>query len=59
MLTDDTDDEVDIEDIGVLRRGSRGPGVKMMQEALGLVGCDGIFGRGTEQVVKRWQRKQG
>jgi len=56
---DDTDDEVDIEDIGVLRRGSRGPGVKMMQEALGLVGCDGIFGRGTEQVVKRWQRKQG
>ncbi len=56
---DDTDDEIDIEDIGVLRRGSRGPGVKMMQEALGLVGADGIFGRGTEKAVKQWQSEQG
>ena len=34
---DDDDDGEDIlDDIGVLRRGSRGDGVDMMQEALGL-----------------------
>jgi peptidoglycan hydrolase-like protein with peptidoglycan-binding domain len=26
-----------------------------MQVGLGLIGCDGIFGRGTEQALKRWQ----
>ena len=55
----DDDDEVDIEDIGVLRRGSRGRGVKMMQEALKISPADGIFGRGTEKILKRWQNKQG
>jgi putative chitinase len=55
----DDDDEVDIEDIGVLRRGSRGPGVKMMQEALKISPADGIFGRGTERILKRWQEKRG
>lgn len=55
---DDTDDEVDLSEIGVLRRGSRGEGVKLMQEALGL-GADGIFGPGTERSLKEWQTSQG
>ena len=55
---DDTDDEIDLSDIGVLRRGSRGEGVKLMQEALGL-GADGIFGPGTERSLKARQLSQG
>ena len=55
----DDDDEDDIlDDIGVLRRGSRGEGVKIMQEALGL-DADGIFGRGTERALKLWQTDNG
>lgn len=49
---DDVDDIID--DIGVLRKGSRGEGVKIMQEALGI-GADGIFGPGTERKLKEWQ----
>jgi putative chitinase len=57
--TDDGDDgDMDIDDIGVLRVGSRGEGVKMMQEALGI-GADGIFGRGTEAKLKEWQAANG
>ena len=52
------DDEIDIGDIGVLRRGSRGEGVKMMQEALGI-GADGVFGPGTEAKLKEWQAANG
>tara|TARA_R100000027_G_scaffold59640_1_gene50051 strand:- start:324 stop:1208 length:885 start_codon:yes stop_codon:yes gene_type:complete len=56
---DDDDDGDDIlDDIGVLRRGSRGEGVAMMQEALGLE-ADGIFGRGTERALKLWQTDNG
>ena len=56
---DDDDDGDDIlDDIGVLRRGSRGDGVAMMQEALGLE-ADGIFGRGTERALKLWQTDNG
>ena len=56
---DDDDDGEDIlDDIGVLRRGSRGDGVAMMQEALGLE-ADGIFGRGTERALKLWQMDNG
>ena len=56
---EDDDDEDDIlDDIGVLRRGSRGDGVKLMQEALGL-DADGIFGRGTERALKLWQTDNG
>ena len=56
---EDDDDEDDIlDDIGVLRRGSRGDGVKMMQEALGL-DADGVFGRGTERALKLWQTDNG
>ena len=58
-LADDAgDDDFDIDDIGVLRKGSRGEGVKMMQEALG-VGADGAFGPGTERALKEWQASKG
>ena len=57
--TDDGDDgDMDIDDIGVLRKGSRGEGVKMMQEALGI-GADGAFGPGTERALKEWQAANG
>jgi putative chitinase len=54
------DDSVEdiIDDIGVLRKGSRGDGVKIMQEALGI-GADGIFGPGTERALKEWQEANG
>ena len=49
---------IDVDDIGVLRKGCRGEGVKMMQEALGI-GADGIFGPGTERKLKEWQTSKG
>jgi putative chitinase len=55
---EDDDDGVDVSEIGVLRRGSKGEGVKMMQEALGI-GADGNFGPGTERALKEWQAKNG
>ena len=55
---DDVDGEDILDDIGVLRRGSRGDGVAMMQEALGLE-ADGIFGRGTERALITWQMDNG
>ena len=51
---DDEDDSFDLDDIGVLRKGAKGEGVKMMQEALGI-GADGDFGPGTERALKEWQ----
>ena len=53
---DDVDDIID--DIGVLRKGSRGEGVKIMQEALGIA-ADGAFGPGTERALKEWQAANG
>lgn len=47
-------DHVDHENYGVLRRGMRGEGVRIMQQALGL-NADGIFGPGTERKLKEWQ----
>jgi putative chitinase len=55
---DDDDNDMDVSDIGTLRKGSKGDGVKMMQEALG-VGADGSFGPGTERALKAWQTKNG
>ena len=52
------DDNFDVDDIGVLRKGCKGEGVKMMQEALGI-GADGIFGPGTERALKEWQKGKG
>lgn len=51
----DNDEEIDLSHIGVLRRGSRGDGVKLLQEGLGIT-ADGVFGPGTERVLKQWQR---
>jgi putative chitinase len=55
---DDDDNDMDVSDIGTLRKGSRGEGVKMMQEALGI-GADGAFGPGTERALKAWQTANG
>jgi peptidoglycan hydrolase-like protein with peptidoglycan-binding domain len=52
------DHDVDVSDIGVLRKGSKGEGVKMMQAALGIA-ADGAFGPGTEKALKAWQTKNG
>ena len=57
-LGSDDGDEVEIEDIGTLRKGCRGDGVKMMQAALGL-DADGVFGPGTERALKQWQTDNG
>jgi len=60
MVADDEDDDIEeiIDDIGVFRKGSRGEGVKVMQEALGI-GADGVFGPGTERALKEWQAANG
>lgn len=57
---DSTDDEFEdiIDDIGLLRKGSKGEGVKMLQKALGAT-ADGHFGPGTEAKLKEWQAKKG
>ncbi|NCV23783.1 MAG: peptidoglycan-binding protein [Proteobacteria bacterium] len=44
--------------MGVLRKGSKGEGVKIMQEALGI-SADGDFGPGTERALKEWQAANG
>jgi peptidoglycan hydrolase-like protein with peptidoglycan-binding domain len=54
----DDNDDVDVSDIGTLRKGSKGDGVKMMQSALGIA-ADGAFGPGTEKALKVWQAKNG
>ena len=41
-----------------VRKGSKGPTVTKVQEALGLT-ADGDFGPGTERAVKEWQMKNG
>lgn len=53
-VDENDNDDIEIDDIGVLRRGSRGEGVKLMQKALKIT-ADGIFGRGTERILKSWQ----
>jgi hypothetical protein len=48
-------------DQGLLRRGSRGAGVKELQQKLGMPESeqDGIFGPKTEAAVKKLQQSQG
>ena len=58
LAADDDDIQDIIDDIGVLRKGSKGEGVKLMQEALGI-GADGDFGPGTERALKKWQSANG
>jgi putative chitinase len=55
-ISEDIEDIID--DIGVLRKGSKGEGVKIMQEALGIT-ADGDFGPGTERALKEWQAANG
>lgn len=55
---DDTADSDIPDNIGVIKRGSKGEAVKLIQRALGLYD-DGIFGRGTEAAVKIMQRSHG
>ena len=54
--TEDDDIQEILDDIGVLRKGAKGDGVKIMQEALGIT-ADGDFGPGTERALKAWQEK--
>ena len=42
-----------------IRKGSRGPFVVEVQEAMDIHPADGIFGPGTERIVKDWQTKNG
>ena len=56
--TDDGSVEDILDDIGVLRKGAKGEGVKIMQEALGVT-ADGDFGPGTERALKEWQASNG
>ena len=56
--TEDDDIQEILDDIGVLRKGAKGEGVKIMQEALGI-GADGDFGPGTERALKKWQADNG
>jgi peptidoglycan hydrolase-like protein with peptidoglycan-binding domain len=59
LVADDDDDiEEILDDIGVLRKGCKGEGVKIMQEALGIT-ADGDFGPGTERALKEWQAANG
>jgi putative chitinase len=57
---DGEDDDVQeiVDDIGVLRKGAKGDGVKIMQTALGI-NADGDFGPGTERALKAWQTANG
>ena len=45
-------------EIRLVKKGSRGPLVQQVQEALGI-GADGIFGPGTERAVMSWQEENG
>lgn len=42
----------------ILKKGSKGPSVAKLQEALGVT-ADGSFGPGTESALKTWQAKNG
>ena len=54
----DDNDDVNVNELGTLRKGSKSDGVKMMQAALGIA-ADGSFGPGTEKALKAWQTKNG
>lgn len=54
----DTFMALDLPELVLLRRGTRGQTVKKMQAALGI-GADGAFGPGTEKAVQDFQAAQG
>ena len=43
----------------IMKRGSRGKGVKQLQQKLGMRQADGIFGPATEKAVRTFQQSQG
>ena len=51
-------DDDDVVTYNIIRKGSKGEQVKMVQEKLGI-SADGDFGPGTEAAVKAWQRENG
>ncbi len=51
----DTFSEMGLHELVLLKRGSRGKTVKRLQEALDT-GADGIFGKGTEALVRQFQK---
>ena len=58
--------EIEFTNYKVLKRGSKGSEVKQLQEnlmelhySLPEPGADGIYGRGTQDAVKRFQKKMG
>lgn len=42
----------------LIKRGSRGPDVRWVQQHIGVKLIDGVFGRGTERAVKNFQRRR-
>ena len=52
-------EEPEIEYNQTIRKGSRGPLVAEVQEKLDITPADGIFGPGTEKIVKHWQSSNG
>lgn len=54
----DTFSHMELYDLVLLRRGTRGSTVKKLQEKLGI-DADGKFGPGTEKAVKEFQREHG
>ncbi|QMU56825.1 MAG: peptidoglycan-binding protein [Boseongicola sp.] len=54
----DTFSAMGLHELVLLRKGSRGAAVKRLQEGLGTE-TDGIFGAGTEKVVREFQASRG
>ena len=54
----DTFTAMGLQELVLLRVGSRGSAVKAMQEDLGI-GADGIFGAGTKKAVMAFQKENG
>ena len=54
----DTFTAMGLNELVLLRVGSRGAAVKQLQEALGI-GADGIFGSGTKKAVEEYQSANG
>lgn len=54
----DTFTKMGLNELVLLRVGSRGPTVKKLQEAL-KIGADGIFGQGTRKAVMDFQKANG
>jgi peptidoglycan hydrolase-like protein with peptidoglycan-binding domain len=54
----DTFSAMGLNELVLLRKGTRGEMVKKLQSALGI-GADGIFGSGTEKAVREFQAANG